>query len=68
MTISKELFLAILSVDAYNRSYNSGINLNKDKVGSATKFSESATQTDFESNASAQGGFYAVSYTVEDGV
>lgn len=26
MTISKDLFLAILSMDSYNRGYNAGIN------------------------------------------
>lgn len=35
MTISKDLFLAILSMDAYNRGYASGMNLTGDYGDSA---------------------------------
>jgi len=37
MTISKDLFLAILSMDSYNREYGAGIDLgDNDQVGAAT--------------------------------
>ena len=40
MTISKDLFLSILSMDAYNRGYNSGIDDLSDapgtQIGNAT--------------------------------
>ena len=36
MTISKDLFLAILSMDAYNQGYNKGIDHGKIQIGSAT--------------------------------
>jgi len=35
MTISKELFLAILAVDAYNQNYNPSIGHGKTNIGSA---------------------------------
>ncbi|WP_292491551.1 hypothetical protein [Mesorhizobium sp.] len=36
MTISKDLFLSILSMDAYNREYNAGIAVTGDLIGTAT--------------------------------
>jgi hypothetical protein len=37
MTISKDLFLSILSMDAYNRGYNPGIaGLTGNSIGNAT--------------------------------
>lgn len=35
MTVSKDLFLSILAMDAYNRGYNSGIGSGADGLGSA---------------------------------
>jgi hypothetical protein len=36
MTISKDLFLAILSMDAYNRGYGAGLNLSGTSIGNAS--------------------------------
>jgi hypothetical protein len=35
MSVSNDLFLAILSLDAYNRGYNSGVNMNGTAIGNA---------------------------------
>jgi len=36
MPISKDLFLAILSMDSYNQGYGRGIEHGKTKIGAAT--------------------------------
>ncbi len=36
MAISKGLFLAIFSMDAYNRNYGAGIALNENTIGNST--------------------------------
>ncbi len=61
MTITKELYLAILSMDAYNQGYGVGINHGKTSIGSATKLSESNTRQD---SNEVTAGFYAVAYTM----
>jgi hypothetical protein len=65
MTISKDLFLAILSMDSYNRGYGEGIKLTGNTIGSATISSQSDIANDSEEVAA---GFYAVAYTVGAGV
>ena len=58
MTISKDLFLAILSMDSYNRGYNSGINFSvpNSNIGNAVVYTE-------KGDAEAQSaGFFAVAY------
>lgn len=64
MTISKDLLLAILSMDAYNRGYGAGIDsLSQDKgtqIGTAA-ISENAEDILAEGSAVAA-GFYAISY------
>jgi hypothetical protein len=65
MTISADLFKAILAMDAYNRGYGAGI-LNLGGVGS--QIGEATLSTDSAltpSTAAAQAaGFYAAAYTV----
>ena len=61
MTISKDLFLAILSMDAYNRGYAPGTNLSSNDtfgmaIGNATVFKNKG---DSEAISS---GFYAIAY------
>lgn len=41
LTISKGLFLGILSMDAYNQGYNKGLDHGKTQIGSATKKTDS---------------------------
>jgi hypothetical protein len=60
MTMSKDLFLSILAMDAYNRGYNPGIDVSaSDGIGNATILDQAA-----QVNAS----FYAVAYDVGTGV
>ena len=67
MTISKDLFLAILSMDAYNRGYNEGIaglgGLGT-QIGSATIITDSET-TNSTKDAAQAASFYAVAYDVD---
>ncbi|HGG63958.1 MAG TPA: hypothetical protein ENK34_05210 [Rhodobacteraceae bacterium] len=65
MTISKDLFLAILSMDSYNQGYGRGIEHGKTQIGAATKRIESDTETTAETSASAAAGFYAIAYDVD---
>lgn len=76
MTISKDLFLAILSMDAYNRGYGAGItdngNDDPDGLGVSTDtqdyFIGNAKIIDSKGDAEAQAaGFYAIAYEIEDG-
>lgn len=67
MAISKDLFLAILSMDAYNRGYGegiSGLGGKGTKIGSTTIGDDA---NDAEGVAEAA-GFYAVSYDTPDGI
>ncbi len=61
MTVSKDLMLAILSLDAYNQGYGKGINHGKTQIGSAT-VNEVPSGLDDSQWESAD--FYAVSYTL----
>ncbi len=70
MTISKDLFLSILAMDSYNRGYGEaieGLGGLGSTVGSATISTDSET-TPSTAQGSQAAGFYAVSYTVGDGV
>lgn len=71
MTTSKDLFLAILSMDAYNRGYNSGLSdganvidgQDIDGLGGAGSIIGNARVLDFDLPAGAEAaGFYAVAY------
>jgi len=67
MTISDELFKAILSMDSYNRGYEAGINfgtnsdINGVKLGNATILK---TKGDAEAK---DAGFYAIAYKLANG-
>ncbi len=67
MTITKDLFLSILAMDAYNRGYDEGIeNLGGigSRVGSATISTDSETLS-LENDDFLSDGFYALTYTVD---
>ena len=61
MTISKDLFLAILAMDSYNQGYGKGLDHGKTQIGSA-----SVAKEDVSAEAKAA-GFYAVAYDTEYG-
>ena len=68
MAISKDLFLSILSMDAYNRGYNAGINgLSELSNGTAklgpVQVVASLENFDLDEQAEAA-GFYAIAYKV----
>jgi hypothetical protein len=68
MTISKDLLLAILSMDSYNRGYGSGVNGLSDSngtlLGNVSISGTSASLVDANGNRLDQSaGFYAVAYT-----
>ena len=69
MTISKELYLAILSMDAYNREYGVGINLGSNTaIGGATIKDRQLFGIGPEQYAAWQAaGFSAVAYTMGSG-
>ena len=74
MTISKDLFLAILSMDAYNRGYGAGISndgeddfdglghLQGQQIGLA-RIGKNA-QDDLDEGAAQAAGFYALAYDI----
>ncbi|MFC5736511.1 hypothetical protein [Sinirhodobacter huangdaonensis] len=71
MTISKELLLAILSMDSYNRGYGAGVNSDGESVGDAHlsidseavfKDPEAAPE---ESSPAKTAGFYALAYSID---
>ena len=60
MTISKDLFLAILSMDTYNRGYAPGMNLTGTAIGNATIDETSSVLVDASGNAlDRPAGFFA---------
>ena len=69
MTISKDLFLSILSMDAYNRGYNPGIAGLSDAVdtGIGTARVKQASDSRADS-AEVAASFYAIAYTMGTGV
>ena len=69
MTISKDLLLAILSMDSYNRGYGAGIILD-DAVGTkigAAKIKKTILETSIQGFAddAQAAGFYAIAYDVD---
>ena len=64
MPISKDLFLSILSMDAYNRGYSETIRLTGNAIGSATTALQSNIN---EGSTDRNAGFYAISYETQYG-
>ena len=67
MAISKDLFLAILSMDAYNRGYNAGIQISDEEgtqIGAA-KINVTSGQVNSIKDAAQAASFYAVAYDVD---
>ena len=63
MTISKDLFLAILSMDSYNCGYSPGLILAGTTIGNATIGLTSSILRDSNNNPLDQpAGFYAIAY------
>lgn len=64
MTISSDLFAAILAMDSYNRGYNSGLAVSGSNIGNATLGNNSSVldQTPNEGRDQAA-SFFAQSYT-----
>jgi hypothetical protein len=64
MTISRDLFLAILSMDSYNRGYGEGVTFRNasNQIGNAT-IGEDALTLLSQGTAEAS-GFYALAYDV----
>lgn len=65
MTISKDLFLAILSMDAYNRSYGAGVDLGvnsdvKDTLLENIKILQATSS--LPTSDAYKAGFYAIAY------
>ena len=59
MPISEDLFLSILSMDAYNRGYNVGVTIAGDQIGNATLLSNADDPEGIARAAS----FFAQSYS-----
>ncbi|MEM9716489.1 MAG: hypothetical protein AAF826_08230 [Pseudomonadota bacterium] len=66
MTISKDLFLSILAMDAYSQGYDAAIEHGFDKIGSASRGKDA--QQLLEQGLSEEAGFYALSYNIGFGV
>ena len=65
MTISKDLFLSILSMDAYNRGYNPGIVGLSDAVDTQIgNAAIKAASSSVEDSAEVTASFYAISYSL----
>jgi len=68
MTTSKDLMLAILAMDSYNRGYGQGIcglDATHAQIGDATFLKQSDIDPN---NAEFKAGFYAAAYTIGEGV
>ncbi len=61
MTLSRDLFLAILSMDSYNQGHGKGVDHGASKIGTAT------FKQDDNSNEAQAAGFYAVAYDTQYG-
>ncbi|MFD0915921.1 hypothetical protein ACFQ14_05835 [Pseudahrensia aquimaris] len=70
MTISKDLLLALLSMDSYNRGYGAGISGLDDSSDGSVKIGDATISKNIEDaslSAEAQAaGFYAIAYETED--
>lgn len=64
MTTSKDLLLAILSMDAYNQGYAPGIEHGSARIGTATFSTDSSVLRKNDEPLDQPAGFYAVAYDV----
>lgn len=70
MAVSKDLFLSILAMDAYNQGYEPGINHGKIKIGTATVDQDSLVLNNDPNDPNdparvdEDAGFYALSYNI----
>ncbi|WP_339765226.1 calcium-binding protein, partial [uncultured Hoeflea sp.] len=62
MTISQDLFMAILSMDSYNRGYDAGIMLEDNSIGYAAVEARDTYVDDATYQNWQESGFYAVAY------
>jgi hypothetical protein len=62
MTISRELFLAILSMDSYNRGYGAGVELPATAVSIGRATIGESAETLLTKGAAEAAGFYAIAY------
>lgn len=62
MTVSRDLFLAILSMDSYNRGYGVGVRRLpvSGAIGNASILTDASSELD--ANAVLSAGFYALAY------
>ena len=67
MTISKELLLAILSMDSYNQGYNKGLETGTTHVGSATLLGPADGIPPGMLSQWQSSGFYAAAYNTPYG-
>jgi hypothetical protein len=63
MSISNDLFMAILAMDSYNRGYNEGLIVNGNQIGNATLARQSDT---LQGSAGVDASFFAQAYTIND--
>jgi hypothetical protein len=70
MTISRELFLAILAMDAYNRGYNAGVGGASVGLGLSGRVGNASIEVNSQSldttpgeNRAEAASFFAISYT-----
>lgn len=73
MTLSKDLFMSILSMDAYNRGYGAGIDPGGDGnglggSGQSIGYAQVGDDADDAEGVARSEGFYAISYTLSQSV
>lgn len=69
MTMSEDLFLSILSMDAYNRGYNPGIAELSDAIGAGIGNATLVRATDFTPGSEEQSAsFYGLAYRLNQPV
>ncbi|MGN7806765.1 hypothetical protein ACTJKE_29345 [Ensifer sp. 22521] len=62
MSLSRQLFTAILSMDSYNRGYGAGIQIAGNRIGTATTRDDSSILVANGQRLDIATGFYAISY------
>ncbi|MGB5870285.1 MAG: hypothetical protein WBH04_08790 [Albidovulum sp.] len=72
MTVSKDLFLSILSMDAYNRGYVPGLDGLSDATDGTVKIGTATVKYNLQDagidSAAQAASFYAVAYQTADGI